>query len=77
MPYAIIANSGLESEAITAVLAALEQARDILGLADTTDALTMILANKLIELAKDGERDLQRLGDLALEAIRSGTTGPK
>jgi hypothetical protein len=69
VPYSFIAGSGLESDAITAVLAALERALAVLGLAERTDPLTMIVANKLIELAKTGERDPQRLCDLALRAI--------
>ena len=69
MPYSFSASSGLESDAITAVLAALERFRAVLGLADRTDRLTMVVANKLVELAKAGERDPQRLCDLALQAI--------
>jgi hypothetical protein len=72
VPYSVIANSGLESDAVAAVLTALERARAVLGLADRTDGLTMILANKLIELAQAGERDPQRLCDLVLWAIQRG-----
>jgi hypothetical protein len=70
VPYSVIASAGLESEATAAVLQALERAREALGLADRTDPLTMILANRLIALAKAGERDPQCLCDLALQAIR-------
>lgn len=69
MPYSVIADAGLESDAVIAVLVAFERVREALGLADRTDPLTMIVANKLIELAKAGERDPQRLCELTLRAI--------
>ena len=69
MPYSVIADAGLESDAVIAVLVAFERVREALGLADRTDPLTMIVANKLIELAKAGERDPQRLYELTLRAI--------
>ena len=49
MPYSVIADAGLESDAVIAVLIALERAREALGLAARTDPLTMIVANKVIE----------------------------
>ena len=72
MPYSVIADAGLESDAVIAVLIALERAREALGLAARTDPLTMIVANKVIELANAGERDPQRLCDLTLQAIQAG-----
>ena len=82
MPYSVIADAGLESDAVIAVLIAFERVREALGLADRTDPLTMIVANKLIELAKAGERDPQRLYELTLRAIASpsrpiATSGPR
>jgi hypothetical protein len=74
VPYSVIARSGLESDAITAVLVALERVLAALELADRTDPLTMIVAKKLIELAKAGERDPQRLYELALRAIKHAPT---
>ena len=71
MPYSVFADAGLESDAVIAVLVAFERVREALGLADRTDPLTMIVANKLIELAKAGERDPQRLYELTLQAIAS------
>lgn len=72
MPFSTIANAGLEPDAVAAVLAALERARAQLGLADRTDGLTMVVANKLIALAIVGERDPERLCERALREIRSG-----
>lgn len=74
MPYSVIASAGLGAEATTAVLIALERTLEALGLADRTDSVTMILANELIELAKAGERDPQRLCELTLRAIQHAPT---
>ena len=71
MPYSVIESSGLGSDAITAVLTALECVRAATGLADRIDPITMIVANKLVELAKAGEHDPQRLCDLTLRAIQA------
>jgi len=51
--------------------------RSTLRLTDRTDPITKIVAYKLIELARQGERDPQRLCDLTLQAIqaRHGDTG--
>jgi hypothetical protein len=72
VPYSVIVGSGLESDAIAAVVTAFERVRAAIGLADRTDPLTTIVANKLIELARSGERDPQRLCDLTLRAIQPG-----
>ena len=78
MPHILIAESGLEADAIAAALLALERTLDALGLTDRTDPVTKIVALKLIEFARQGERDPQRLCDLTLQAIqpRSGDAGP-
>ena len=71
MPYSTIANSGLKADAIIAVLSAFQCARESLRLADRNDPLTMIVSNKLIDLAKAGERGPQHLCELALQAIEA------
>ena len=76
VPYSVVASSGLEPEATAPVLIALEWVLDALRLTDRIDPVTIIVANKLIELAKAGERDTQRLCDLALQAIQSGLRIP-
>ena len=77
VPYSVIAESGLEADAVSAVVLALERTLDALRLTDRTDPVTKIVAYKLIELARQGERDPQRLCDLTLQAIRArhGDTG--
>jgi hypothetical protein len=78
VPYSIIASAGLEPEASAPVLVALEWVLDALRLTDRTDPLTKIVANKLIGLAREGERDPERLCKLTLQAIQpqAGDAGP-
>jgi hypothetical protein len=73
VPYSLIAESGLEADAISAVIVALERTLDSLGLTDRTDPITKVVALKLIELARQGERDPQRLADLTLQALQPST----
>jgi hypothetical protein len=40
-----------------------------LGLANREDPVTMIVAQKIIQLAKDGERDPDRLRDEAIKSL--------
>jgi len=74
VPYSVIAESGLEADAVSAVVLALERTLDALRLTDRTDPITKIVAYKLIEFARQGERDPQRLCDLTLQAIQPGRT---
>jgi hypothetical protein len=76
VPHSVIASAGLEPEATAAALTALECVLEALKLTDRTDRLTMIVASKLIELARAGERDPQRLCDLTLDAIQAGGRTP-
>jgi len=76
VPHSVIANAGLAPEATASALTALECVLDALKLTDKTDRLTMIVANKLIELVRAGERDAQRLCDLTLQSIRTGGPTP-
>ena len=46
---------------------AFERACSSLGLADTTDSMTQVVAIKIIEVAKTGERDAVRLYDTVME----------
>jgi hypothetical protein len=41
-----------------------------LGLTDRADPVTEIIARKIIEVAKTGERDPERLCELALKDVR-------
>jgi hypothetical protein len=42
---------------------------EALGLKEKTDDLTIVVAKKIIELAKDGQRDPERLKAEALRSI--------
>jgi len=56
-------------EDIASMSAAFEAALGKLGLVDRTDPLTMEVAKLIIEFAKAGERDPERLCDLALQQL--------
>jgi hypothetical protein len=60
-----------EPEDVTAIAAAFEAALSKLRLTDRKDPMTMTIAKLIIQLAKDGERDPQRLCDGALEILRN------
>ena len=57
-------------EDIANLSAAFEAARSKLGLVDRTDLATLAIAKLIIELAKEGERDPERLCALALKHIK-------
>jgi hypothetical protein len=71
VPYSVIAESGLEADAVSAVLLALERTLGSLGLTNRTDPLARVVAFKLIEFARQGERDPERLCDLARKSIHT------
>ena len=56
-------------EDLAKMSAAFEAALGKLGLVDRTDPLTMEVAKLIIEFAKAGERDPERLCDLALQQL--------
>ena len=56
-------------EDIANLTAAFEAARARLGLTDRKDPLTTAVAKAIIQLAKDGERDPERLRDGALRIL--------
>jgi hypothetical protein len=56
-------------EDIAKMSAAFEAALGKLGLVDRTDPATMAVAKMIIELAKQGERDAERLCVLALQQL--------
>jgi hypothetical protein len=57
-----------DPDEVALLVGAFEGALADLGLTDREDRVTLIVAQKIIELAKDGERDPDRL---RVEAIRS------
>jgi hypothetical protein len=54
---------------IAAMTAAYENTLRALGLVDRRDPVTEIIAKKIIEIARTGERDPQRLSALAIEQL--------
>jgi hypothetical protein len=58
-----------DPETLKAITTAYDAATRKLGLADTVDDLTAIIAARIIEAAKAGERDADRLQERALEGL--------
>jgi hypothetical protein len=56
---------------IEVLVTAFEDALRELQLSDREDPVTLTVARRVIELAKQGERDPVRLRDRALESLRS------
>ena len=67
-PY--LKEATFDPEAIKAMTAAFEAVCEALQLATRSDALTEIVARKVIEVAGTGERDPERLRDLVLLALK-------
>jgi hypothetical protein len=60
-----------EPAAIAAITSAYEDVLRSLGLADRTDQLTEIVAERIIQFAQGGEHNPARLRDLALGSLGS------
>jgi len=59
-----------DPEAVRAMTAAFDKACEALGLAKTHDAVTENLAKMIVERARTGERDPDRLCALILQALK-------
>jgi hypothetical protein len=68
--YRLLQRAALDDCAVEAMTMAYGAALHELKLADRNDALTEIIARKILEIARLGERDPKRLCELALEDIR-------
>jgi hypothetical protein len=66
----------LEPRHIEAMRLAFHKACEALQLNDTTDAITEIVASKIIELARAGEFDPERLCNQVLYQLREQPAGP-
>jgi hypothetical protein len=62
---------------IAILISAFEGALTKLGLVDRTDAATEIVAHRIIQLAKRGERDPDRLCEQALSALAAIPVSPQ
>jgi len=63
-------HSTFDPEAIDNMSAALAGALTALGLVGKSDDLTIVVAKKIIELAKAGERNPERLKAAVLKSLR-------
>ena len=72
MPIRVFLNghSTFDAETIESMSTALADVLTALGLKDKNDELTMVVAKKIIELAKAGERDPERLKAATLRSFR-------
>jgi hypothetical protein len=71
MPIDRIAKeAAFDPEEVQAIVAAYETALAKLGLKDRSDPAAEMVARKMVEIARDGERDPQRLSDLVVESLR-------
>jgi len=57
-------------DAIIAVATAFEEASDVLAFAARRYPMLVVLAEKIVELARSGERDPLRLRELALRSMQ-------
>jgi hypothetical protein len=67
-PFRSIGEANFDPDTVEAMTLAFDQARGTLGLADKDDPLSEILAHRIVEIAKLGERDAKRICELALQA---------
>jgi hypothetical protein len=69
--YHLLNSGAFDPDAVKALTSAYEYACAALGLVDRTDALTELVATKIIERAKRGEFDAVRMCEAVLEELRS------
>ena len=67
--YRLLQFSAFDPDEITRMTAAYEDALRVLGLTDRQDQLTELVAKKIIEIARQGERDSTRLRQRALSDL--------
>jgi hypothetical protein len=67
-----LAGLDFDAEATRAMGLAFKKACAALGLADRSDPLTTMVADKIIAAARAGERDPERLCAATLRELRSG-----
>lgn len=67
--YRLLQNSGFQPEHAEAMGQAFEHTLATLGLKDRADPLVELIAKKIIEIGQQGERDPQRMRDLAIKAF--------
>jgi len=73
--HRLLKNHAFGPDEITILTSAFDDALRRLRLADRADPATEVVAKKIIELAKEGERDPERLRKRAIEALRDVPPG--
>ena len=68
--YLLLRDAAFDDQAVKAMTSAYEAALQDLGLADRSDPITEIVAHRIIELGRMGERDPDRLRQLVLQSLR-------
>jgi hypothetical protein len=68
--YRLLQDGGFDPEVVAAMSAAFEETCRTLGLAERTDPLRDLVARTILECARMGERNPERLRECALQAIR-------
>jgi hypothetical protein len=68
--YRMLRGMSFDEQSVRAMTAAYEALLIELGLTDRTDPLTEIVASKIITICQMGERDPERICELALKDIR-------
>ena len=67
----IVKQAAFDPEDVQAIVAAYETALARLGLKDRSDPAAEMVARKIVEVARDGERDPQRLSDLVVKSLQA------
>jgi hypothetical protein len=67
----LLQDTAFGPDEIAVLVAAYEDALRVLSLVNRTDPATEMVAKKIIELAKQGERDPVRLRERVIEAVSS------
>jgi hypothetical protein len=73
--YRLIRESVFEPEAIERMTVAYENVLKVLQLTDREDPITELVARKIIDFARAGEIDPERLCQRTLDAVRKGPPG--
>jgi hypothetical protein len=71
--HAFTSTPAFDDEITHAMGIAYDEARKILGLSEKLDAVTRLIADRIVDAAAAGERDPVRLRDAAVNYFRNGT----
>jgi hypothetical protein len=73
--YALMVRNEFAPEEVEVLASAFEDVRRTLGLTNREDPATLMVAQKIIELAQSGERDPEQLRVRALESLAGPSRG--